>query len=1002
MTINDPLSVHELNLRCLLKKLGKEHPHYQEALVYQQRLMDNINHARRFGDSNNLKSERAEIIDHLNHLSLSVWGIPFAELCPESDVELPRPRAETPVQTDEQPYETAWKWTLRIVVFLAGILSVLWLVFEPGFEPLIATITSVSGLVTYLVLSHSRSQQYLDRFLAIILVFLALILVSLFVLSKEPSNPIVTVTVPAIRTTINADPSVLPPTDQLDTSLLVNLAIADFSHLQRTIQENSRLRTFLYHPAPALSLAVYDQVLAAGYEDGSLILWDLNAGQTLGHPRGSESEAGVWSLAFSPDGQMLAAGIADGTILLWDVTTQQQIGSVTQGHHGVVSSVAFGPNGATLVSGGADGAIIFWTSDLLQQQASMTQAHVAPVWRIAFHPDGNWLASAGEDGQIILWDVATREPVQQWSQGFGIKTLVFNVDGTQLLVGNNHGQIDTYDVSGNNDHGIPLAEQASAITGMALSPDGRMLAAGSCVKREAYGFCRQGEVRLWQMDSGQPDASPISTTVLKGEVWDVVFSADGKFLVATSPDGVIPVWFLDPPLLPSVEDWTAWEARACKMANRNLTESEWQMYLPGEPYRLLCPGLPAVSSSLAAPETGLLLLAEEGRVEWKTEGMEKFVPASPGTNLLAGDELRLEPAMAALLLCEDMTVFQIPEGIYPIGAHCVSPREDVNLLVDWQGELTVKRANWTDSRPAAPHMVLHRGDILSLSVGGNARLLCENGDYREMPAGVTLDVRDICPRGIARLGDLEDSSRGTRGDTDPLIPYIISPRMTHLLTRQPTLRWHEAPGATLYTVRIVGLNWETETSETYVNGADVPPLQEGEIYLLIVETDNDRSSREEGVPGLGFLLLPEAEATVVQKAQADIMALGLPPESEALTLAHLYIEYDLLAEAIEYLSAVVDAGTQTAAIYRLLGALCRQIGLPLMAESQYLQAISLAQNENEIDGLALYQAELGEIYLDLGDKVEAVRWFEAARRNYEILGDAQQAEDVIQKVEDLK
>lgn len=1003
MVTNDPLSVYEDNLRCLLARLRGDRSLYQDVLVYEQRLTENINHTRRYGDTDKRKADRAEIIDRLNDLSLSIWNTPFTELCSAPDTVPFQSPAET-LQMNEPPEEITWMWTMRIGVFLVAIASVFWLIFQPGFEPLITTITSILGIAAYLVLQRSRYQQYLDRLLALFLAIFVPILITLFIFRGQPfeSDPREGTEAYPVSPTVLITPPPPPPIDQLDTSLLFNLAIADASQLKEIVQKNSYLERVLHAAVPVLSLAVHDEVLAAGYADGGIILWDWETGQSLAELRSSASKTDVRSLAFSPDGQMLAAGTVEGTIFFWDVSNRQLISFSSQAHSGIVFSVTFSPDGSTLVSGGADGVIIFWNAGDIHQRASITQAHVAPVWQLAFHLDGEWVASAGEDGQVILWNAATQERVQQWSQGYGVKTLLFSTDGTRLIAGNNHGQIHIYEVN-DDGPGIPLADQEAAITGMAISPDGQMLAAGSCMARDEDGFCRQGGVRLWPIGTGQSNYSTVFSTMLKGEVGDTLFTPDGKSLVATSPGGGIPIWSLETFPPPPNDDWAAWEARACQMANRNLTEAEWQTYLPEAPYRLLCAGLPIMPSLVTSLGKGLLLLAKDEQVEMKAKGAEDFVPASPGTNLLAGDELRLEPSMVAWLLCEDMTVFKVPVGIYPIGAHCVSPRDDVNLLIDWQGEVKVKRANWMDFRPASPDvMVLHRGDMISVSIGGHAQLMCENRDKQEMPAGTTLDVRDICPKGVARLGNLADSSRGTRGDTDPLIPYIISPRMTHLLTRQPTLRWHETPDATMYTVRIVGLDWETETSETYVNGADIPLLQEREVYLLIVETDNNRSSREEGVPGLGFLLLPEAETRIVQKAQTDIIALDLPPESEALALAHLYIEYDLITEAIERLSVVVDAGTQTAAVYHLLGALYRQIGLPLMAEAQYLQAISLAQNGNEIDGLALYQAELGEIYLDLGDKVEAVRWLEEARQNYEILGDAQQVEALAKQIENLE
>jgi hypothetical protein len=37
----------------------------------------------------------------------------------------------------------------------------------------------------------------------------------------------------------------------------------------------------------------------------------------------------------------------------------------------------------------------------------------------------------------------------------------------------------------------------------------------------------------------------------------------------------------------------------CRVANRNLSLTEWEQYLPGQPYRKICPTLPADPALLA-------------------------------------------------------------------------------------------------------------------------------------------------------------------------------------------------------------------------------------------------------------------------------------------------------------------------------------------------------------------------------------------------------------------
>jgi len=62
----DAFTPYEHGLHQLLGQLGQRHPRYPEALIFQQRLAENIAQARRYGDHEARRAERAEIVDRLN------------------------------------------------------------------------------------------------------------------------------------------------------------------------------------------------------------------------------------------------------------------------------------------------------------------------------------------------------------------------------------------------------------------------------------------------------------------------------------------------------------------------------------------------------------------------------------------------------------------------------------------------------------------------------------------------------------------------------------------------------------------------------------------------------------------------------------------------------------------------------------------------------------------------------------------------------------------------
>lgn len=76
----DVFTPYETGLTRLLKRLGSDHPRYADALVYQQRLLENITQARQYGDTDTLKHERAQIVGVLNQLALGTVGVSFNEL----------------------------------------------------------------------------------------------------------------------------------------------------------------------------------------------------------------------------------------------------------------------------------------------------------------------------------------------------------------------------------------------------------------------------------------------------------------------------------------------------------------------------------------------------------------------------------------------------------------------------------------------------------------------------------------------------------------------------------------------------------------------------------------------------------------------------------------------------------------------------------------------------------------------------------------------------------
>jgi WD40 repeat protein len=99
--------------------------------------------------------------------------------------------------------------------------------------------------------------------------------------------------------------------------------------------------------AEALAFSPAGRLLAAGCDDGDVVLWDLRRGDAAGTLSGRDFTARV--LDFSPDGRILATAGWGDTVLLWDTARRALLGRLS-GHGQQVEGLRFSPDGQTLAA----------------------------------------------------------------------------------------------------------------------------------------------------------------------------------------------------------------------------------------------------------------------------------------------------------------------------------------------------------------------------------------------------------------------------------------------------------------------------------------------------------------------------------------------------------------------------------------------------------------------------------------------------------------------------
>ncbi|KAH3767763.1 protein serine/threonine kinase [Pelomyxa schiedti] len=153
------------------------------------------------------------------------------------------------------------------------------------------------------------------------------------------------------------------------------------------------------HKGSVTCLSVDGTRLVTGSLDTTLVLWDLQTLTALS-TLGTKLETAPLSVTFHSD--VIAAGYRDGLIRLWDPRTPnlQQISQLT-GHQGDVTTLQHVAGDNVLISGGLDGFIHRW--DLKHTQCTKTFYSGAPVYGLSF--DDVKVVSCGKDKVLKLWDI---------------------------------------------------------------------------------------------------------------------------------------------------------------------------------------------------------------------------------------------------------------------------------------------------------------------------------------------------------------------------------------------------------------------------------------------------------------------------------------------------------------------------------------------------------------------------------------------------------------------
>jgi WD40 repeat protein len=186
----------------------------------------------------------------------------------------------------------------------------------------------------------------------------------------------------------------------------------------------------------------------------------------------------IYSVAWSPDGKIIASGSYDKMVKLWDVASGKELKNL-QDHIDAVFAVAFSPDGKHLASASQDRTVKIWDVATGNRLYTLGDA-LDGLNGIAYSPSGNQVSAAGYDKTIYIWTVGETEGALKQSliaDEESILALVWSPDGQTIITASSDGSIRFRDAKTLDPLRV-IDHQPEWVQALAISPDGRWLAAG--------------------------------------------------------------------------------------------------------------------------------------------------------------------------------------------------------------------------------------------------------------------------------------------------------------------------------------------------------------------------------------------------------------------------------------------------------------------------------------------------------------------------------------------
>ena len=316
-------------------------------------------------------------------------------------------------------------------------------------------------------------------------------------------------------------------------------------------------------PAPDGEAVAYINAGKPGERQSTIQFRDVASGR-LSEPIVTEHDN--WGAAWRPpDAEQLATTDGDGFVRVWDWRHNELIAEKPVGQ-GYVGGIAYSDDGQRIVVGERWGAVFQVDADTLEPVGERIELDAVvrevfpardPGTALVLLVGRSYALVDFEDGTLVKADLGVQPA-----------TVDISPDGKHLAVGATTGAVAVAEIRTGKWVRPPAASHDGWVQRVAYAPDGSIVVSSG----------HDGQVKVWDGRTGEPLA-----TIAPGSrnVWAAVeFLPDGHTVIVATRDGAVYMWDT------RVEQWIEF---ACRVAGRNLTDTEWRDTFGDRPYRETCP-----------------------------------------------------------------------------------------------------------------------------------------------------------------------------------------------------------------------------------------------------------------------------------------------------------------------------------------------------------------------------------------------------------------------------